>query len=104
MSEDILKIIKNLLVAGKGDSKRLREIIETIKKEEPIVMSDYRYIQTLTEAPKGIGEEQRQSPPSLRSSKKDDDSLNLLRVRLAEGQITVEEFRKLKKTLTEEDE
>jgi len=101
VSEDILKTIKNLLAAGKGDSKRLREIIETIKKEEPIVMSDYRYIQTLTEAPKGIEEEQ--APPGIKPSKKYDDSLELLRVRLAEGQITVEEFRKLKKALTEDE-
>lgn len=99
MSEDILKTIKSLLASGKGDSKRLRKIIEIIKKEEPIVMSDYRYIQTLTEASKGVEGEQ---PPSIKPSKRD-DSLELLRVRLAEGQITVEEFRGLKKALTEDE-
>jgi len=97
MSEDILKIIKNLLASGKGNSKRLREIIEVIKKGEPVVMSDYRYIQTLTESSKGVEGEQ---PPSIKPSKKD-ESLELLRVRLAEGQITVEQFRELKKALTE---
>ncbi len=99
MSEDILKTIKNLLASGKGDSKRLRGIIETIKKEEPVVMSDYRYIQTLTEASKDVEGEQ---PTNIKPSKRD-DSLELLRVRLAEGQITVEEFRKLKKALTEDE-
>ena len=99
MSEDILKTIKNLLTSGKGDSKRLREIIEGIKKGEPVVMSDYRYIQSLTESSKGVEGEQS---PSVNPSKKD-ESLELLRVRLAEGQITVEQFRELKEALTEDE-
>jgi len=99
MSEDILKTIKNLLTSGKGDSKRLREIIEVIKKGEPVVMSDYRYIQTLIESSKGVEGEQ---PPIIKQSKRD-TSLELLRVRLANGQITVEEFRELKKALTEDE-
>ena len=99
MSEDILKTIKNLLTAGKGDSKRLREIIEVIKTGDPIVMSDYRYIQTLTESVKSVEGEQ---PPIVKPSKKN-ESLELLRVRLAEGQITVEQFRELKKALTEDE-
>ena len=97
MSEDILKTIKSLLASGKGDSKRLRGIIETIKNGESVVMSDYRYIQTLTEASKGVEGEQS---PSIKPRKKD-TSLELLRVRLAEGQITVEQFRELKKALTD---
>ena len=99
MSEDILKTIKNLLTSGKGDSKRLREIIEVIKKGEPVVMSDYRYIQSLTESSKGVEGKQ---PLSVKPSKKD-ESLELLRVRLAEGQITVEQFRELKEALTEDE-
>jgi hypothetical protein len=99
MSEDILKTVKNLLTSGKGDSKRLREIIEDIKKGEPVVMSDYRYIQSLTESSKGVEGEQS---TSVKPSKKD-ESLELLRVRLAEGQITVEQFRELKKALTEDE-
>ncbi|TRZ80625.1 MAG: hypothetical protein D4R90_01190 [Nitrosopumilales archaeon] len=98
MSEDILKTIKGLLASGKGNSKRLREIIEVIKKGEPIVMSDYRYIQTLTESSSVEGEK----PTNVNPSKKD-ESLELLRVRLAEGQITVEQFRELKKALTEDE-
>lgn len=86
------------MASGKGDSKRLREIIEVIKKGEPVVMSDYRYIQTLTES-KGVEGEQG---PIAKPSKKD-ESLELLRVRLAEGQITVEQFRELKKALTEDE-
>jgi hypothetical protein len=99
MSEDILKTIKGLMASGKGDSKRLREIIEIIKKGEPVVMSDYRYIQTLTESSKSVEGEQG---PITKPGKKD-ESLELLRVRLAEGQITVEQFRELKKALTEDE-
>ena len=99
MSEDILKTIKGLMASGKGDSKRLREIIEVIKKGEPMVMSDYRYIQTLTESSKSIEVE----PGLIAKPSKKDESLELLRVRLAEGQITVEQFRELKKALTEDE-
>lgn len=100
MSEEILRTVKNLLASGKGDSKRLREIIETIKKGEPVVMSDYRYILTLTEASKGAEKEQ---PQNIKPIKRE-ASLELLRVRLAEGQITIEEFRKLKEALTEDEQ
>jgi hypothetical protein len=99
MSEDILKTIKSLLTSGKGDSKRLREIIEMIKTGEPVVMSDYRYIQNLTEAFKGAEGEQ----PQVSTPTKRDSSLELLRIRLAEGHITIEEFRELKKALTGEE-
>lgn len=99
MSEEILKTIKGLLAAGKGDSKRLREIIEVIKNGEPVVMSDYRYIQALTESSKNAEVEQA---PSVKPSR-NDESLDLLRIRLAEGQITIEQFRELKKALTEEE-
>ncbi|HXU94815.1 MAG TPA: hypothetical protein VFP45_00100 [Candidatus Nitrosotalea sp.] len=98
MSEDILKTIKGLMASGKGDSRRLREIIEVIKKGEPMVMSDYRYIQTLTESKSIEGEQ-----GSITRPNKNNESLELLRVRLAEGQITIEQFRELKKALTEDE-
>lgn len=99
MSEDMIKTIKGLLASGKGNPKRLREIIEIVKTGEPIVMSDYRYIENLLEASNGTDIEQTQSTPQP----KKDASLELLRVRLAEGQISIEEFRVLKKALTEEE-
>jgi hypothetical protein len=97
MSEDMLKIIKGLLAAGKGNPKRLREIIETLKNEEPIVMSDYRYIQNLIESPNNTEVEQQ-----VYIQPKKDTPIELLRIRLAEGQISIEEFRVLKQALTEE--
>jgi spore germination protein GerM len=98
MSEDILKTIKGLLAASKGDSKRLRQIIEVVKSGEPVVMSDYRYIKNLLESPNVPENEQPQ-----RTTIQRDTSLEVLRVRLAEGQISIEEFRVLKKALTEEE-
>jgi hypothetical protein len=100
MSEEILKTIRDLLSSGKGDPKRLRMIVETIKKGEPIVMSDYRYIQTLTEE---ILKNAKDGGQINTKSNKKDSSLKLLRVRLAEGQITIEEYRKLKQALTEDE-
>jgi hypothetical protein len=99
MSEDMIKTVKSLLSTGKGNPKRLREIIETVKSGEPIVMSDYRYIQNLLESPNGADAEQIQTIPQP----KRDTSLEVLRVRLAEGQISIEEFRVLKKALTDEE-
>jgi hypothetical protein len=98
MSEEMLKTIKGLLAAGKGNPKRLRQIIEEIKNGEPVVMSDYRYIQDLIESRDTQENEQRQTVTQATR----DTSLEVLRVRLAEGQISVEEFRVLKKALTEE--
>lgn len=95
----MIKTIKGLLTAGKGNPKRLREIIEIVKTGEPIVMSDYRYIQDLLESPNGTDTEQTRATPQP----KKDVSIELLRVRLAEGQISIEEFRVLKKALTEEE-
>lgn len=95
----MIKTVKGLLSAGRGNQKRLREIIETAKNGEPIVMSDYRYIQNLLESPDSTDVEQMQSIPQP----KRDTSLEVLRVRLAEGQISIEEFRVLKKALTEEE-
>ncbi len=99
MSEDMIKTIKGLLSAGRGNPKRLREIMETVKSGEPIVMSDYRYIQNLLDSPNATDVEQVQTIPQP----KRDTSLEVLRVRLAEGQISIEEFRVLKKALTNEE-
>lgn len=93
----MLKTIKGLLAAGKGNPKRLREIMETVKNDEPIVMSDYRYIHDLLESSNNTVEQ-----PQVTTPPKKDTSIELLRIRLAEGQISIEEFRVLKQALTEE--
>ena len=107
MSEDLLKTVRDLIAFRKGDTKRLREIIETIKRGNPLLLSDYRYIQSLTLA--DSEQQLTENKSDDRASKEDkpkpskrDESLNLLRIRLAEGQITIDEFRELKEALTED--
>jgi hypothetical protein len=99
MSEDLLKDVKTLLASGKGDTKRLREILDSIKQKNPVYMSDYKYIQSL------ISEESRENNTEIKSKipegVKTDNPIELLRIRLAEGKITVDEFRELKKAIAE---
>ena len=96
----MLRTVKNMLASGKGDSKRLREIMDTIRGGEPVLMSDYKYIENLiSQNPEPKPEEKAEVPrPKTRLIM--DESLEILRIRLAEGHITVEEFRELKKALT----
>jgi hypothetical protein len=105
MSEDLLKTVRDLIAAGKGDIKRLRGIMSTIKQGNPVYLSDYRYIQSLT-SEESAHQQVEDKGDNLMKEKpkqvKKDESLNLLRIRLAEGQITVDEFRELKKALTED--
>ncbi len=104
MSEELLRTVKKLLASGKGDSKRLREIMNTIKEGSPVVMSDYRYIESIT--PHDSNSESQESvegiPKPQPGPSQRDESLEILRIRLAEGHITIEEFRELKKALTDE--
>ena len=101
MSDEILRSVKNMLASGKGDANRLREIIGTIKQGEPLLMSDYKYIENLiSQNPAPQPQEKTdisiQQMPQIR-----DESLEILRIRLAEGHITIDEFKELKKALTD---
>ncbi|MGB6462919.1 MAG: hypothetical protein WA799_08090 [Nitrosotalea sp.] len=99
MSEDFLKDVKTLLASGKGDTKRLREILDLIKQKNPVYMSDYKYIQSLiSEESQGNNTE---TNPKIPEGVKTDNPLELLRIRLAEGKITADEFRELKKAISE---
>jgi hypothetical protein len=98
MSEDFLKNVKTLLASGKGDAKRLREILELMKQNDPVYMSDYKYIQSLlSEEPQEDKTKAGDVPPGVKL----EDPLQLLRIRLAEGKITIDEFKELKKTIGE---
>jgi hypothetical protein len=98
MSEDLLKDVKTLLASGKGDAKRLREILDSIKQKNPVYMSDYKYIQSLVsrESQENSAETKSKIPEGV----KVENPVELLRIRLAEGKITVDEFRELKKAIT----
>lgn len=92
----MLKTIKHLIASGRGDTKRLRDIMNTVKQGNPLLLSDYRYIEEVS----AIETKPTQTMPP-RSSKRD-ESVELLRIRLAEGKITIDEYRELKNALTEE--
>ncbi|MGI0069065.1 MAG: hypothetical protein ACREA3_04920 [Nitrosotalea sp.] len=102
MSEEILRTVKNMLASGKGDTKRLREIMNTIKEGEPVLMSDYKYIESLASQNADPQPQERVDIPRPPTSQIRDESLEILRIRLAEGHITIDEFRELKKALTDE--
>jgi hypothetical protein len=103
MSDELLKNVKNLLASGKGDANRLREIINTIKEGSPVVMSDYRYIESLaSQSSDSQSLQSREGIPRPKTQDLRDESIEILRIRLAEGQITVDEFKELKKALTGE--
>ena len=102
MSEELLRIVKNMLAAGKGDSKRLLEIMGTIKGGEPILMSDYKYIESLISQNVDSQSQEKVDVPRQKTSQIKDESLAILRIRLAEGHITIDDFRELKKALADE--
>ena len=98
MSEEFVKSVKNLLASGKGDASRFREILGSIRQGNPVYMSDYKYVQNLLSGEsKGGGEKSEGLPEGVSL----EDPVDLLRIRLAEGRITVEQFRELKKTILE---
>ncbi len=100
MSEDLLRTVKKLLASGRGDANRLRDIINTIKEGAPLVMSDYRYVDDLASKDATTPPEDKDIPrPQVQPTI--DESIEILRVRLAEGKITVAEFKELKKALTD---
>jgi|SRR5579885_2254581 hypothetical protein len=99
MSEEILKKLKHLIAAGIGDTRRLRDMLDTVKRGEPLVLSDFKYIEELTTVKTEQQDKSASPTPKLANM---DESLSLLRIRLAEGSITIEEFRELKKAITED--
>jgi hypothetical protein len=102
MSEEILRTVKNMLASGKGDTKRLREIMDTMKKGEPVLMSDYKYIESITSQNADSQPQEKVDIPRPQTPQIRDESLEILRIRLAEGHITIDEFRELKKALIDE--
>ncbi|MDE1766726.1 MAG: hypothetical protein KGI27_10715 [Thaumarchaeota archaeon] len=98
MSDDFVKNIKTLLASGKGDAKRLMEILDFVKQSNPVYMSDYKYVQNLiSDESSNTKMESADARPEIKL----EDQIALLRMRLAEGKITIAEFRELKKTIIE---
>jgi len=111
MSEDMIKSIQKLIDSGKGDLKRLTEILNTLKQETTLYLSDYKYLENLFSQ-----KEETQSKPDLKNKVKKkkqevntkqktgsknvtNDALSVLKTRLAAGEITLDEFQAIKKIL-----
>ena len=48
MSEEIIKKVQGLIDAGKGDSERLHNILNSLQNEQPLELSDKEYIEHLS--------------------------------------------------------
>ena len=99
----MIKSVQELIESGTGDSKRLHNILNILKQEAPLYFSDYKYLQSLiSNLP-----EKRENPKETISSKTggsadEDYNILVLKNRLAKGEITIDEFRALKKALKQE--
>lgn len=119
MSEDLIKTVQKLIDLGKGDSKRLHEIFNILKQGTPLYLSDYKYLQSLTseiekqkqeienneKQDRSKSKKQKKSETNKKTEKfqpKEDSTLKILKNRLATGEISIEEFKTLKKVLKED--
>ena len=48
MSEEIIKKVQELIDAGKGDSERLHNILNSLQNNQPLELSDQQYIDSLS--------------------------------------------------------
>lgn len=116
MSEELIKTVQNLIKSGKGDSKILHDILNILKQGAPLYLSDYKYLEGLTssnEIQKDLEKDKSKIKSKNETSTKEkvkmpkhsvpkvDSALSILKKRLAEGEITIEEFKALKKVLKE---
>lgn len=111
MSEDMLKSIQKLIDSGKGDLKRLNEILHTLKHDTILYLSDYKYLESLFSQKEGsqsktdLGDKIKEVKQKANTKQKpnskiaSDESLSILKTRLASGEITLDEFQAIKKIL-----
>lgn len=111
MSEEMIKSIQKLIDSGKGDLKRLTEILNTLKQDTTLYLSDYKYLENLfsqkEETPRETDSENKVKKIKQKVDKKQktssknttSDALSILRTRLAAGEITIDEFQAIKKIL-----
>ena len=126
MAEELIRSVQNLLDSDKGDQKRLLDILNTLKQGATLYLSDYKYIESLTSNSVQNDEERQEASESKKrkivkeirheantmiknqrktesleelTSSENEDVLMILRTRLANGEITIDEFRSIKKTI-----
>jgi len=125
LAEELIRSVQNLLDSDKGDQKRLLDILNTLKQGATLYLSDYKYIESLTSNSVQNEEKQETSESKKRKIVKEirheadamiknkrktesieefalsenEDVLMILRTRLANGEITIDEFKSIKKTI-----
>jgi uncharacterized membrane protein YukC len=126
LAEELIRSVQNLLDSDKGDQKRLVDILNTLKQGATLYLSDYKYIESLTSNSDHNDEERQETSESKKrklvkeirheantmtknqrktesleefTSSENEDVLMILRTRLANGEITIDEFRSIKKTI-----
>jgi len=126
LAEELIRSVQNLLDSDKGDQKRLLDILNTLKQGATLYLSDYKYIESLTSNSDHNDEEKQETSESkkrkivkeirheanamIKNKRKtesieefalseNEDVLMILRTRLANGEITIDEFRTIKKTI-----
>lgn len=126
MAEELIRSVQNLLDSDKGDQKRLLDILNTLKQGATLYLSDYKYLESLTSNSVQNDEERQETSESKKrkivkeirheantmiknqgktesleefTSSENEDVLMILRTRLANGEITIDEFRSIKKTI-----
>ena len=126
MAEELIRSVQNLLDSDKGDQKRLLDILNTLKQGATLYLSDYKYLESLTSNSVQNDEERQETSESKKrkivkeirheanamiknqgktesleefTSSENEDVLMILRTRLANGEITIDEFKSIKKTI-----
>jgi len=126
LAEELIRSVQNLLDSDKGDQKRLVDILNTLKQGATLYLSDYKYIESLTSNSVQNDEERQETSESKKrkivkeirheantmiknqrktesleelTSSENEDVLMILRTRLANGEITIDEFKSIKKTI-----
>lgn len=126
MSADLITSVHNIIDSGKGDQKRLLDILNTLKQGAPLYLSDYKYLESLTSSSIQNDEERletseykkRKIVKEIRheantmiknqgktesfeefASSENEEVLTILRTRLANGEITIDEFKSIKKAI-----
>jgi uncharacterized membrane protein YukC len=126
LAEELIRSVQNLLDSDNGDQKRLLDILNTLKQGATLYLSDYKYIESLTSNSDHNDEERQETSESKKrklvkeirheantmtknqrktesleefTSSENEDVLMILRTRLANGEITIDEFRSIKKTI-----
>ena len=103
MSDDLIKSVQELIESGTGDSKRLHNILNILKQEAPLYFSDYKYLQSLiSNLPEKKENIKETNSSKTAGSANEDYNILVIKNRLAKGEITIDEFRALKKALKQE--